>query len=323
MSSVKKLGLGRGLNSLLADNSTFNPDPEAVVNTGDVALVDINLIIPNPTQPRTDFDEDKILELSESIKALGIIQPLTLRKIEDGKYEIISGERRYRASKLADLEKVPAYITEADDVKALQMALVENIQREDLNSIEVALTYNRLIEECHLTQEELSTQLGKGRTTITNSLRLLKLPDQMQAALRNKKITVGQIRPLISVEDPEIQLDLFQKVLNYQLSARQVEQLVKDPEGFTFEQIPQEDSEENNNENGETDKPTDGQKVMIKAQRPKLSDEQKKLKKDFCGKFGVAVDLKTDSKGGCKLTFNLKNTEEYNKIIELLSNIQL
>lgn len=204
MSNKQKFGLGRGINSLLADNSTFNPNPDAVVNTGEVAAVDINLIVPNPTQPRTDFDEEKLIELSESIKALGVIQPLTLRKIDGGKFEIISGERRYRASKLADLEKVPAYITEADDVKVLQMALVENIQREDLNAIEVALTYNRLIEECHLTQEELSTQLGKGRTTITNSIRLLKLPDQIQAALRNKKITVGQIRPLISVEDPDL-----------------------------------------------------------------------------------------------------------------------
>ena len=196
------------------------------------------------------------------------------------------------------------------------MALVENIQREDLNSIEVALTYNRLIEECHLTQDELSTQLGKGRTTITNSLRLLKLPDQMQAALRNKKITVGQIRPLISVEDPEIQLDLFQKVLNYQLSARQVEQLVKDPDGFVFEHVVDEENPEENPENQE-------KKVMVKAQRPKLSDAQKQIKKDFSKKFSVPVDLKTDSKGGCKLTFNLKTEEEYGRIIELLSNIQL
>ncbi|MBR4676814.1 MAG: ParB/RepB/Spo0J family partition protein [Bacteroidales bacterium] len=320
MSNKPRLGLGRGLNSLLADNSTFNPDPEAVVNTGEIAAVDITLIVPNPTQPRTDFDEEKIAELSESIRALGIIQPLTLRKVDGGKYEIISGERRFRASKLAGLEKVPAYITEADDIKMLQMALVENIQREDLNSIEVALTYNRLIEECHLTQDELSTQLGKGRTTITNSLRLLKLPDQMQAALRNKKITVGQIRPLISVEDPEIQLDLFQKVLNYQLSARQVEQLVKDPDGFVFEHVV---DEENQDENPEENPENQEKKVMVKVQRPKLSDEQKQIKKNFTQKFSVPVDLKTDSKGGCKLTFNLKTEEEYGRIIGLLNNIQL
>lgn len=321
MSNKQKFGLGRGINSLLADNSTFNPNPDAVVNTGEVAAVDINLIVPNPTQPRTDFDEEKLIELSESIKALGVIQPLTLRKIDGGKFEIISGERRYRASKLADLEKVPAYITEADDVKVLQMALVENIQRDDLNAIEVALTYNRLIEECHLTQEELSTQLGKGRTTITNSIRLLKLPDQIQAALRNKKITVGQIRPLISVEDPDLQLDLFQKVLNYQLSARQVEQLVKDPEGYTFENAEEEPTQEPN-ENQENPEISD-KKVMVKAQRPKLTDSQKQVKVNFSKKFNVPVDLKTDGKGGCKLTFNLKTQEDYDKIIELLNNVPL
>ncbi|MBQ3689050.1 MAG: ParB/RepB/Spo0J family partition protein [Bacteroidales bacterium] len=321
MSNKQKFGLGRGINSLLADNSTFNPNPDAVVNTGEVAAVDINLIVPNPTQPRTDFDEEKLIELSESIKALGVIQPLTLRKIDGGKFEIISGERRYRASKLADLEKVPAYITEADDVKVLQMALVENIQREDLNAIEVALTYNRLIEECHLTQEELSTQLGKGRTTITNSIRLLKLPDQIQAALRNKKITVGQIRPLISVEDPDLQLDLFQKVLNYQLSARQVEQLVKDPEGYIFESAEEEPTQEPN-ENQENPEISD-KKVMVKAQRPKLTDSQKQVKVNFSKKFNVPVDLKTDGKGGCKLTFNLKTQEDYDKIIELLNNVPL
>lgn len=321
MSNKQKFGLGRGINSLLADNSTFNPNPDAVVNTGEVAAVDINLIVPNPTQPRTDFDEEKLIELSESIKALGVIQPLTLRKIDGGKFEIISGERRYRASKLADLEKVPAYITEADDVKVLQMALVENIQREDLNAIEVALTYNRLIEECHLTQEELSTQLGKGRTTITNSIRLLKLPDQIQAALRNKKITVGQIRPLISVEDPDLQLDLFQKVLNYQLSARQVEQLVKDPEGYIFESSEEEPTQEPN-ENQENPEISD-KKVMVKAQRPKLTDSQKQVKVNFSKKFNVPVDLKTDGKGGCKLTFNLKTQEDYDKIIELLNNVPL
>lgn len=317
--ALKKMGLGRGLDYLIQDNTTFEKDPTKVVDTGEIALVDIDKIHPNPTQPRTDFDDDKILELSQSIKALGIIQPLTLRKVGDT-YEIISGERRYRASKLADLTQVPAYITEADDVKMLQMALVENIQREDLNSIEVALTYNRLIEECHLTQEQLSTQLGKARTTITNSLRLLKLPDEMQAALRNKSVTVGQIRPLISVENPDTQLDLFEKVLKYQLSARQVEQLVKDPDGYVFE----DNSVEPNAENVDT--PQDAnveKKVMVKKDRPKLSDDQKQVKQNFTQKFNVPVDLKVDGKGSCKLTFNLKSQEEYQRIVDILNNIQL
>lgn len=320
MAKAKIGGLNRGLDFLIQDNKTFEHNqPEEVVNTGSIALIAIDLIVPNPTQPRTDFDENAINELAESIKTLGIIQPLTLRK-KDDKYEIISGERRYRASKIAGLAEVPAYITEADDSKALQMALVENIQREDLNSIEVAITYNRLIEECHLTQEELSTRLGKGRSTIANSLRLLRLPDQMQAALRNKVITEGQIRPLISLDDPGLQLDLFQKVLNYGLSARQVEMLAKDPDGYVFE------LEQKNTEDGENTDDADNQddkKVMVKTTRPKLSDDQKKLKKSFTNKFNVPVDLKLDSKGTYKLTFNLKTTEDYDKIVGILNNIQL
>jgi len=309
------------LDFLIQDNKTFeNNQPEEVVNTGSIALIAIDSIVPNPTQPRTDFDENAINELAESIKTLGIIQPLTLR-MKDDKYEIISGERRYRASKIAGLTEVPAYITEADDSVALQMALVENIQREDLNSIEVAITYNRLIEECHLTQEELSTRLGKGRSTIANSLRLLRLPDQMQAALRNKVITEGQIRPLISLDDPDLQLDLFQKVLNYGLSARQVEMLVKDPDGYIFE-LEQKDATDEPTDETPGENPDD-KKLMVKAARPKLSDDQKQLKKDFTKKFSVPVDLKLDSKGTYKLTFNLKSPEDYEKIVGMLNNIQL
>lgn len=319
MASKPAFGLGRGLNSLIQDNTTYVANkPEEVVNTGSIALIPLDKIVPNPTQPRTDFDPAALNELAESIKTLGIIQPLTLRK-KDDKYEIISGERRFRASQKAGLKEVPAYIREADDSETLQMALVENIQRENLNSIEIAITYNRLIEECKLTQEELSSRLGKGRSTIANSLRLLRLPDQMQAALRNKVITEGQIRPLISVEDKDLQMDLFQKVLNYGLTARQVEQLVQDPDGFVFEM---ERKEENQDE--QASNPDDqGKKVMVKAVRPKLSDEQKQIKKDFSKKFNVPVDLKLDSKGACKLTFNLKSQDDYNKIVQLLNNIQL
>lgn len=318
MSKISR-GLGRGLAGLIQDNATYTDKPEEVVNTGDVANVDINLIEPNPSQPRTEFDEEKLQELSASIKTLGIIQPLTLRKTGD-KYQIISGERRYRASKMAGLEKVPAYITDVDDSTMLQMALVENIQREDLNCIEVALTYNRLMDECKLTQEDLSTRLGKGRSTITNSLRLLKLPDEMQAALKNKVVTVGQVRPLISLEDTDQQKNLFEKVLEYNLSARQVEELVKDPEGYIirFENpAPNGQPEQENTENPEN------KKVMIKSVRPKLTDEQKQLKKSFSKKFAVKVDLKVDSKGSSKLIFNLKTPEEYNKIVELLNKVQL
>ena len=315
MSKPIRGGLGRGLAGLIQDNSTITNTPEEVINTGSVANVDINLIEPNRTQPRTEFDEEKLQELSTSIKTLGIIQPVTLRKTGD-KYQIISGERRYRASKMAGLDKIPAYITDVDDSTMLQMALVENIQREDLNCIEVALTYNRLIDECKLTQEDLSSRLGKGRSTITNSLRLLKLPDEMQAALKNKVVTVGQIRPLISLDDPEQQKNLFEKVLEYNLSARQVEELVKDPEGYII-RFADKPAEEGTAENAED------KKVMVKAVRPKLTDEQKKLKKSFTKKFAVKVDLKVDSKGTSKLIFNLKTPEEYNKIVDLLNKVEI
>ncbi len=317
MANKPVFGLGKGLSSLIQDNTTYvNNKPEEVVNTGNIALISLDKIVPNPGQPRKDFDPNYIKELSESIKTYGIIQPLTLRK-KDDKYEIISGECRYRASQMAELKEVPAYIREADDSMTLQMALVENTHRENLNSIEIALTYNRLIEECHLTQEELSKNLGKGRSTIANTLRLLRLPDQMQAALRNKVVTEGQIRPLISVDDQELQMNLFQKVLNYGLTARQVEQLVQDPDGYVFELERKDDGSSDANPDDE------GKKVIVKAVRPKLSDEQKELKKNFSKKFSVPVDLKLDSKGACKLTFNLKSQDDYDKIIQLLNNIQL
>ena len=316
--AAHKNALGRGLGALIQDNS-YEAKPEEVVSTGNIAEVEISKIDPNPNQPRTDFDEDKLLELSESIQTLGIIQPLTLRKIGD-RYQIISGERRFRASKLAGLEKVPAYIRDADDNSTLEMALVENIQREDLNSIEVALSYRRLVEECNISQEDLSKRIGKGRSTITNFLRLLKLPDEIQAALRNKLITVGQVRPLINVEDPDLQIDLFHKVYEYGLSARQVEELVKDPEGFVIAGANQDDNQQNTDAENNEDT---SKKVISKVSRPKLSDEQKQLKKSFSSKFNVPVDMKVDSKGGCKLTFNMKSQEDYDKIISILNNIQL
>ena len=250
-------GLGRGLAGLIQDNSTITNSPEEVINTGNVANVDINLIEPNPTQPRSDFDQEKLQELSE---------------------------RRYRASKMAGLDKIPSYITDVDDSTMLQMALVENIQREDLNPIEVALTYNRLIDECKLTQEDLSTRLGKGRSTITNSLRLLKLSDEMQAALKNKVVTVGQIRPLISLEDHEQQKNLFEKVLEYNLSARQVEELVKDPEGYIirFADKPAED--------GKPEENTDDKKVMVNIESVD-ADKTRILLSNGAENFGAAFRL--------------------------------
>ena len=182
----------------------------------------------NPFQPRTHFDKEALQELSDSIKVQGIIQPITVRKLSKNKYQLISGERRFQASKLASLEKIPAYVRTADDQQMLEMALIENIQRENLNSIEIALSYQRLLTECDLKQEELGDRVGKNRTTVNNYLRLLKLPPDIQAALRDKRISMGHARAIINIENVDIQLDIFKKIISQDLSVRKVEQLVRD-----------------------------------------------------------------------------------------------
>ena len=193
-----------------------------------IAEIQINQIIANPFQPRIEFDEDALNELAESIKVHGIIQPITVRKVGYEKYEIISGERRTRASILAQRSHIPAYIRLADDQQMLEMALIENIQRENLNAIEVALSYQRLLEECGLKQEELGERVGKKRSTVNNYLRLLKLPDEIQLAIKEGLIMMGHARALVNVKDPKRQLDIFKSVINSSLSVRQVEEMVKD-----------------------------------------------------------------------------------------------
>ena len=192
-----------------------------------ISDIDISQISPNPDQPRTSFDNEALEELAASIQEIGIIQPLTLRKIDDDNYQIISGERRYRAAKMAGLKTVPAYIREANDTELTEMALIENIQREDLNAIEIALTMSKLIDQYHLTQERLSERIGKKRATIANFLRLLKLPAEIQLGLRDKALDMGHARALLSITDPSLQLKLYNETLKKGLSVRQVEQLAK------------------------------------------------------------------------------------------------
>ena len=194
------------------------------------AIQELNLadIRPNPFQPRTEFDEEALSELAASIKAIGIVQPITVRAVEEGKYEIIAGERRFRASKLAGLSTIPAYIRKTEDDSLLELALIENIQREDLNAIEVAISYQRLIDECNLTQDGLSERVGKKRATIANYLRLLKLPAQIQLAVRDKKISMGHARAILGVEDPDTQLMIFEQILEYDFSVRKVEEIVRE-----------------------------------------------------------------------------------------------
>lgn len=226
-------GLGRGLGALISDVNSIqraagkpsaNEPARPLVSTSEI---EINRIEPNPYQPRTEFNQEALEELAASIKLLGLIQPITVRPVSEGKYQIISGERRFRASQMAGLERIPAYIRKTDDQGMLEMAIVENIQREDLDSIEVALSFQRLIEECNLTQEAMAERVGKKRATVTNYLRLLKLPAEIQFAIRAKKITMGHAKALLGLESSKEQLKLADQIIEQDLSVRQIEQKIQ------------------------------------------------------------------------------------------------
>lgn len=234
MATNKRQALGRGLNALLngGDEDVLElpkvkPTANANGVSGSVAMTPVKNIEANPFQPRNEFEEEALQELAESIKTFGIIQPVTLRKMSENKYQLISGERRFRASQLAGLTEIPAYIRTADDQAMLEMALVENIQREDLNAIDVALSYQRLIDECSLTQERLGERIAKNRSTVTNYLRLLKLPTEVQVAIKKGKISMGHARAIINAGTEEQQLEILTQILNEDLSVRQVEEIVK------------------------------------------------------------------------------------------------
>lgn len=225
MSKTRKPVLGKGLSALLQDP---NKDSSiSAINSPMMAFIHPDEVAVNPYQPRTTFDKEALADLAQSIGELGIIQPITVRKISDGSYQLVSGERRLRASKLAKLESIPAFVREANDQESLEMALVENIQREDLDPIEIALSYQRLIDEIDLTQESMSKRVGKKRSTITNYLRLLRLHPQVQGALRRREISMGHGRALMAVEDEEAQIELLVSVLNKSLSVRATEELVR------------------------------------------------------------------------------------------------
>ena len=222
----KRQALGKGLTALLADSNTdiTGHGTAPLYNVSEIAISQIEA---NPFQPRENFNEDELDEMVESIKTHGIIQPVTVRKIGHGKYQLIAGERRTRAAIRAGLKKIPAYIRVADDQAMLEMALIENIHRENLNAMEIAISYKRLIEECHLTHEDLAQRLGKSRTNITNFMRLLKLPDEIQIALRDSRISMGHARALITVEEVDQQLNLLRLIIKEEMSVREVEEMVK------------------------------------------------------------------------------------------------
>src|ERR1700712_4338929 len=239
MSAEKRNALGRGLSALLNDSTEVNQTTRTTTNNnvasqpqvndmGSVNEIRISEIEVNPYQPRTEFDEQALNELADSIRLQGLIQPITVRKVNAHAYQLISGERRLRASKLAGLKQIPAYIRTANDQQMLEMALIENIQREDLNAIEVALSFQRMIEECNLKQEELGDRVSKNRSTVTNYLRLLKLPPTIQASIRDGQLSMGHARALITIEDPAKQLYLHQHIIQQGLSVRKVEELVRE-----------------------------------------------------------------------------------------------
>ena len=287
--------LGRGLDALISTDDELHTGGSSSINE-----VPVEKIKANPNQPRREFSETSLEELAESIRQIGIIQPITLRQMEDGTYQIIAGERRWRASQMAGLNSVPAYVRTADDEKMMQMALVENIQREDLNAIEIALAYQNLIEQYHLTQDKLSEKIGKNRATIANYLRLLKLPAQVQMALRNKEVDQGHARALLGLDKPTLQVKLFNEIKEKGYSVRQVEDMVKALN------------------NGETVK--SGRHTMKAKNR--LPEEYNELKNRLAEVFRTQVEMTCSQKGKGKIILSFANEEELEYLISLFDRMK-
>ena len=290
----KKRGLGRGLDAILQSPETDITSTDISGNyvAGAVAELNIDFIEANPFQPRTDFDENALNELAESIKVQGVIQPVTVRKMGRDKYQLISGERRLRASKLAGLKTIPVYIRVANDEQMLEMALIENTHREGLNAIEVALSYQRLIEECNITQEELGEKVGKDRSTVTNFLRLLKLPPEVQVALRDGFISMGQARAIINIDDKTKQLIILKEIIDKDLSVRQVEELVRS---------------------------LNTKNVKAKKQKSVLP-EAFIYKVDSLSKaLDAKIKVDRNSKGKGSLTISFKNDEDFERLISIIN----
>jgi len=292
--NARKNALGRGLGALIEGANVTKEIVQAVEANNEIEL---SLIDVNPFQPRQKFDEEELQELAISIKQLGIVQPVTLRQLENGRYQLIAGERRVRAAKIAKLEFIPAFIRSADDQGMLEMALVENIHRSDLNAIEVAVSYQRLIDECNLTQESLSDRVGKKRSTIANYLRLLKLPAEILLGLREEKITMGHAKALISIDDADKQVEVFHRVISKNLSVRDVEELVRNL--------------------------SDGSKPDTKnKQGKKLESENNRdyevLQQHLSKHFDSPVEFKRNSKGAGKIIITFNTDEDLERIVSVL-----
>ena len=295
--SAKKGGLGQGLSALLGN---YNPPDETVVaanspsrmKTSDLTKIDITLIDVNPWQPRTEFEEEALKELSESIKNHGLIQPVTVRKVKNGKYQLIAGERRMRASKLAGLTEIPAYIRTASDMEMLEMGLIENIQRKDLNPIEVALSFQRLLDECNIRQEDLANRVSKSRSVISNYLRLLKLYPSVQSAVVLGKITMGHAKMLASIEEEERQTDILNKIIQEELSVRQVEEMMR-----KYNQQPE--SKQKNTPIG-------------------LPHNFQSIKNTLRTAFDTDVNIKRNLKGKGFIVISFKSDDDFERIAEIL-----
>lgn len=297
--SKKRSALGKGLSALLenAETDITASSNEAAGIVGSIAMLPVESIEANPFNPRTNFEKDALEELSASIRIHGIIQPLTVRNLGRGKYQLISGERRFRASQLAGLVEVPAYVRIANDQTMLEMALVENIQREDLNPIEVALSYQRLIEECSLTQDQLSQKISKSRSSITNHLRLLKLPAPIQAGLKDQMITMGHARALVSAGDEEVQIALYERVVDEKLSVRDIEAILR----------------------GETLKGKEETAAVTKKAKIEISEIEYAFKEHLGDQLSTKVDIKKAPNGNGKIIVNFNSDVDLNRIMELLN----
>lgn len=285
--------MGRGLGALIDGVAKEALEKKVEANL----QIDINSIDGNPFQPRTRFDSQALGELAASIRQVGIVVPLTVRETGDGRYQLIAGERRLRAARMAGLTHVPAYVRTADDTAMLEMALVENIQREDLDAVEVAITYQRLIEECSLTQEQLSDRVGKQRSTVSNYLRLLRLPAEIQLGIRNGNLSMGHARTLVNIEDPAKQIDIYYHIIREDLSVRATEELVRQLQGAAV-------------------------KDPAKAEkRKKLNTEFEELGKQLSGLFGTEVQFRINEKGRGKITIPFSDNDEMERIIAMLDKL--
>ncbi|NJW51597.1 ParB/RepB/Spo0J family partition protein [Salinimicrobium oceani] len=294
--ATKKQALGRGLSALLKDPQNdikSAEDKNADKLVGHIVELELDAIEVNPFQPRTSFNEESLRELASSIRELGVIQPITVRKLDYNQYQLVSGERRFRASKLVGLETIPAYIRIANDQESLEMALVENIQRQDLDPIEISLSYQRLIDEIQLTQEQLSERIGKNRSTIANYLRLLKLDPIVQTGMRDGFLSMGHGRALINIEDSQTQLEIYEKILANSLSVRETEKLVRELQDGKPETKPA-------------------------AAAPAVSRNIKKSIKEFSDRLGAKVDVKVSKNGKGKLIIPFASEEDLERLKKII-----